>query len=310
MAERLRVLELFAGIGGCAAAIGDRADIVAAVDTDPAARSVYQHNVSHPVHADPIESLSTKWFQGQAADVWWLSPPTLPLAHAGLRRELDDDRAKAFAHVVEQIRQIKPRFVALESGVDFNKSLARQMLHETLTETGYVWQETTLCPTQLGMPNERPRFYLVAGQHELRPWKSPTERNAVSLATTLESSAPDDMTIAPELLAMHRNSMDIVSATDEDAISSCFTSDYGRSVNKTGSYLQERDLVRYFSPNEMLTQLGFPQWFELPADIGRETAWRLIGNSSSIPATRAILDAIPGLFTRELSDMRANHSLK
>ena len=58
MPNRLRVLELFCGIGGCAAALGDRAQIVAAVDINQVALSVYRQNFSSPpVHVRTIESL-------------------------------------------------------------------------------------------------------------------------------------------------------------------------------------------------------------------------------------------------------------
>ncbi len=94
MGERLRVVELFAGIGGGAAAISDRAEFVVAVETDQDALAVYRHNFSNPCSDQPVESLSTEWFRDRAADLWWMSPPGLPYVHAGLRRELADPRAQ------------------------------------------------------------------------------------------------------------------------------------------------------------------------------------------------------------------------
>ncbi len=309
MPKQLRVLELFAGIGGCAAAIGSRAEIVAAVDTDPAARVVYEHNFAHPFCAEPIESLSSQWFQEQAADVWWMSPPTSPYAYAGLSRELDDPRSKAILNVIEQLARVKPKYVVLECVNEFNKSRTRQMLHEALTDAGYEWQETRLCPTELGIPNKRPRYYLVAGRAELRPWQPPKTNRQFTIASKLDQDSPDELRIAPELLAMHRGTMDLIDPSDLSAVTSSFTADYGRSVNKTGSYVQTSDRVRYFSPIEILRQLGFPVSFTLPSGIDRATAWRLIGNSSSVPATRMILDAIPGLFTQDIRSLRTSQTV-
>ena len=52
--KRLRVLELYCGIGGCAAALGDGAEIVAAVDVNRVALGVYRHNFSHPTVASLV----------------------------------------------------------------------------------------------------------------------------------------------------------------------------------------------------------------------------------------------------------------
>lgn len=187
MAERLRVLELFAGIGGCAAAICDRAEVVTAVDSDKDALAVYRHNFSNPTCDEPIESLPTEWFRACAADVWWMSPPTLPYSHAGVTRELDDARAKSLLHVIEQIGIVKPRYIALECVPNFEKSLARQRLLQTLADAGYQWQETQICPTSLGVPNRRRRYYLVAGLATLQTWKPLTNSHVYTLADTIDS---------------------------------------------------------------------------------------------------------------------------
>ena len=46
--RKITVLELFCGIGGVAAALGNRAQIVAAVDQNRRALSVYAANFAHP----------------------------------------------------------------------------------------------------------------------------------------------------------------------------------------------------------------------------------------------------------------------
>ncbi|MCA9121795.1 MAG: DNA cytosine methyltransferase [Planctomycetaceae bacterium] len=298
MAEKLTVLELFAGIGGCAAAIAGNAEIVTAVETAHDALTVYRHNFVSPTLDQPVESLPENWFREFRAAVWWMSPPVLPFVNAGLRRELDDPRAKALLHVIEQIHKIRPRYVALECVPTFDKSLTRQLLLETLADSGYKWQETQLCPTSLGVPNQRRRYYLVAGREEILPWKPLNSKPRFSLRSTLDRVSLDELVVVPELLATHRDSMHIVDANDSAAVSSCFTPDYGRSVKKTGSYLQTSGCVRHFSPAEILLQLGFPLSFTLPDNTSREQAWRLVGNSLSVPATRYILEAIPGLVVR------------
>jgi site-specific DNA-cytosine methylase len=49
MSKPFRVLEFLCGIGGCVAAIGNHANLVAAIDVNRDALRVYSHNFPHPV---------------------------------------------------------------------------------------------------------------------------------------------------------------------------------------------------------------------------------------------------------------------
>jgi len=44
----------------------------------------------------------------------------------------------------------------------------------------------------------------------------------------------------------------------------------------------------------VLRLLGFPAWFDLPADIGPRTASKLVGNSLSIPVVMHLLQLLTG----------------
>ena len=50
--------------------------------------------------------------------------------------------------------------------------------------------------------------------------------------------------------------------------------------------------LRRFSPGEVLRLLGFPASFELPPDLPRDAAWRLVGNSLSLPPVSAVLGRV------------------
>lgn len=89
----LGILELYCGIGGVAAvlrdaAVGDAAQIVAAVDVDADCLEVYRHNFPHPVVRASVESLTTRRFRAWDADLWWLSPPSHGLQHPSTRQHL------------------------------------------------------------------------------------------------------------------------------------------------------------------------------------------------------------------------------
>lgn len=298
MSDRLRVLELFCGIGGCAASLGDSADVVAAVDINRDALAVYSHNFSHATYTRAIESLPASWLAEQDADLWWMSPPCQPYTRRGSQRDLKDPRSAAFLSLLERIAELKPPYLAVENVPEFDGSMARMMLLETLGTSGYQWHETQLCPTELGIPNRRRRYYLVASREILRPFPARNASQRFRAADVVSDSDDAALRIKPELHAMYREAMDVVDANDAAAVTSCFTAAYGRSVIRSGSYLQSGDGIRRFHPVEILRLLGFSADFTLPPATPHPQAWRLIGNSLSIPAVQHVLAAIPSLGTQ------------
>ena len=163
-----------------------------------------------------------------------------------------------------------------------------------LDDLGYRTREIVLCPTELGVPNRRRRFYLVAGLEELEPeMRTPVERR--SLRAYLDPEPSLDLWVEEELVSQYRQALDIVNPGSSTAVTACFTSAYGRSPVRSGSYLETPTGIRRFSPQEILRLLGFPTDFGLPPDLPTSVAWRLVGNSLSVPAVRCVLSTIPEL---------------
>ena len=296
MDRPLRVLELFCGIGGCAAAIGDRANIVAAVDVNLHALRVYAHNFRHPVHACTIESIGSDRWRRWDADLWWLSPPCQPFTRRGLRKDLDDPRAASLVSVMERIEALRPRYMALENVPGFQGSRAHDRLRQILMRGGYRMRECILCPSDLGVPNQRRRFYLVAARGPLAPWSHPHgDSRRFSIRDVLDEQVPNELGVALQIVERYREAIHLVDPDDPDAVCRCFTSAYGRSHVRSGSYLIRPGGVRRFSPREILRLLCFPGSFEMPADMPCRQAWPLAGNSLSVAAAQTVLSAIPEL---------------
>ena len=115
----LRAVEFFCGIGGFAAAAGERIEIAAALDINERALAVYRRNFPHPATARTIESIPADELRGLAADLWWLSPPCQPYTRRGNRRDVDDARAAPLLVLMERISEIRPRYVTLENVPEF-----------------------------------------------------------------------------------------------------------------------------------------------------------------------------------------------
>ena len=292
--DRLRVLELYCGIGGCATALGTAATPVAAIDINRIALEVYRHNYPHPTVPSLIESIPVDRWRRWDADLWWMSPPCQPFTRRGLRRDLDDPRAETLLVVLERIAEVRPRYVAFENVPGFSSSRARGRLLATLERAGYDRvDEHLLCPTDFGIPNRRQRYYLVAARGRLGPLSR--RRGTAVLGRYLDPDPPTGLDLEPEVLERYRDALHLVRADDPTAVTHCFTSAYGRSPVRSGSYLATATGARRFSPAEILRLLGFPASYRLPPDLPLGNAWRLVANSLSIVAIRAVLATLPEL---------------
>lgn len=303
MAQEVRVLELFCGIGGAAVALAGRARIALAIDINRLALGVYAANFPHPVAARTLESLSAAELGRAGADLWWMSPPCQPFTRRGLGRDDEDPRSQGLLALARHIPAVRPRFVALENVPGFAGSRCHARLLAALAAGGYEVAERLLCPSELGAPNRRLRFYLVASREGLAEPR-PLPRAPLTLRGCLEwppeADAPAELVVDPALAQRYRYAIDVVDAADPAALTSCFTSAYGRSPVRSGSYLLTTGLatasggLRCFSPREVLSLLGFPPAYRLPADLPLANGWRLAGNSLSAPAVREVLRSLPG----------------
>ena len=113
----MKVLELFAGIGGCAMSGQGGAEGGAAVDQDEAARATYAIRFDHPQHPRNLHHARPEWFARFDADLWWMSPPCQPYTRRGLKRDVDDSRAQGLLSLLPRIDRCRPPFVALEKAL-------------------------------------------------------------------------------------------------------------------------------------------------------------------------------------------------
>ena len=299
-----RVLELFCGIGGLAAALPEGAEVTAALDVNELALAVYRANLPHPAHACALDSLRVDDRRLRGADLWWLSPPCQPYTRRGHGRDLGDPRSAALVHLIGLLERVAPPAVALENVPEFGGSAAHRLLLAALERRGYAVAQRSLCPTALGVPNRRRRFYLVASRERLAGWAAaggdgpagrpdpPPVPPRRPLASHLDPEPHPELAIDPALLSRYAHAVDVVDAADPAAVAATFTSAYGRSPVRAGSYLRQGEAVRRFHPREVLRLLGFPATHRFPDELPLAKAWRLAGNSLSVPAVREVLSGL------------------
>ena len=209
-------------------------------------------------------------------------------------------------------------YILIENVKGFDISDTRNHLLETLKSRGYSVQEFLISPVELGIPNSRLRYYLLAklngAQNKLLHEKvelKNIESNKIShyLQQENENFGIESFLIPDNVLQRFWKIMDIV---HEDSIGSCcFTKAYGKYIEGTGSVftkvpklevkeifqkieslpedqneerlqLLKSSKLRYFTPKEISRLLCFPDGFSFPDEMTVRQRYQLLGNSVNV----------------------------
>jgi len=309
--------EFFCGIGGFACCVnqGERAmreepgDVPWSIDINQNALAVHQRNHDGRLYCRTIESLTADFLEMAPRQFWWMSPPCQPFTGRGKQRDLDDPRSAGFKNMLTLIGQLQPQQIGIENVPEFSGSVSQQRLCEALEQSGYQIAEYIFCPSDFGYLNRRRRYYLIAAKTSLRPETMPRSTNCESslpsentiglpaITPRLEIGNQDSSLAVPNAwLAKFPKAIHIIDQSDflaGQATTNCFTSAYGRSPVRSGSYLRmDCGRVRFFSPQEILWQLGFPDHFRL-TELPNRKLWPLVGNSLSLPCVQRVLSRLP-----------------
>ncbi len=301
----IRALEFYSGIGAFSQAAKPYGiEVVAAFDQSQWANQVYELNNRHKPSSRNLDSISINDIP--EADLWWLSPPCTPYSRRGEQKDMSDPRAKSFLHLIEFMVLKKPATILIENVEGFLHSKMYEHLCQTLQSNGYFVDSIKLCPTMFAVPMLRPRIFIVARlvDEETRPFVStlrpivapPQASSAKSLGDFIDYGL-NEVTTAHLLLSEADaekyepvlNVVNLKDASDAEQYVICFTSGYYRCRKASGSLLRlENGRLRFFSPNEILSLLGFSVDFSL-ADLALPICYRLVGNSVDVRAIDYLL---------------------
>ena len=287
----MRILELFCGIGGAAAAASPDDEIVA-VDHDRDALSTYAANFAHRQVVKNLARVPSEWFSSFEADMWWMSPPCQPHGIRGEQRDLDDPRSEAFRSVVDAIRAVRPMAIGLENVPWFADSDSWRLLRGTLDACGYGVVEREMDATHFGLPVERRRYYLAATRDAVPAPLEPPFCRLRTMAEFLVAEPAADLTLEPAFLERYGPALHVVDGNDEHAVSACFTAAYARSPVYCGSYLRQGGRIRRFAPEEIVALHGFPAAFRFPDSQSAKRRYAQAGHSVPVPAVERVLASI------------------
>jgi tRNA (cytosine38-C5)-methyltransferase len=286
-------VEFYAGIGGWSMALQQalknvapkwrlRLRRLAALDHSDLCLKVLQHNYAskhtRTVQVS-IEKLTLEQLHRWSATIFVMSPPCQPHTrqHGNQKLELDDPRSQSFLHLCDLLEEMDesklPSLLLLENVVGFEVSGSCQRWREMLANRNYHVGHFHLQPTQVGIPNDRPRYYCVAArspdnvfskenvrletnaqappmiQTDFRGSGSPEQVVVLPpISEFLDDTATvdEDSLRIPEKLLESRASWCFDIVTPQDQRSACFTQSYGKFIRGTGSVLWTGDLTTKF----------------------------------------------------------------
>lgn len=283
----MRALELFSGLGGWRYALRDRGVVVAAFDVSEVANATYALNHGDQPRARELANVPLADLTVPGADTWLLSPPCQPFCRMGNHLGLEDRRSRAFRHLMELFRQAPPDHLVLENVVGFLGSDAHALLAEHIRAHGMHRLDLQACPSRFGLPNQRPRVFILASRQPLNPLSLP-DRTPRPLADFLDTVEDEGLYLRSETHTRHHQGLDLVAPGDRR--SACFIGGYGRRFVGSGSFLKTETGVRRFSPAEVARLLGLPEGFRFPEALSLDVRYRLLGNGLSIPVAAWALD--------------------
>ena len=273
--QPIKVLEFYSGIGGMHYALkksGVNFEVIGAFDINTNANTVYRHNFPEAkLMQKNLEGLTVKDLDKLSAQCWTMSPPCQPYTRQGKQEASKDSRAKSFLHIMDLLTEMSypPSYILIENVKGFDGSDTRDYLLRVLQTKGYHTKEFLVSPVELGIPNSRLRYYLLA---KMSPESFPSDipdsfttietRNRVGDylsvfddgSNTDTSHAGSPYLVPDNVLLRFSTIMDIVSS---DATGSCcFTKAYGKYVEGTGSIYSpmcKNDVDVIFKDIEKLT---------------------------------------------------------
>ncbi len=286
---KITFVDLFAGIGGFHLAFHHcGARCVFAAEWDKYARKTYEHNF-FKIEPNLFEN---NMFVGDITKVDAIDIPNFdiltggfpcqPFSQAGLKRGFNETRGTLFFDIARIIKEKQPKAFFIENvrGLlkhDNGKTFAT-IKHVIEEELGYSFFYKIIYASDFGVPQHRPRLFMVGFKNKNINFKFPNPQKLnLTMSDVFEGNV--DKKIGFTLRVGGRHS----AITDR---------------RNWDTYLVDGE-IRRLGPKEGLIMQGFPSDFEFP--VSEVQAMKQLGNSVAVPAIEAVAKEIIKL-------LRANES--
>jgi len=266
---KIKVLELFAGIGACSKAlknIGIDVEIVDAVEIDKYA--IKSFNAIHGTNFEPQDI--TKWDKDIEVDLITHGSPCQDFSLAGLQAGGDKDsgtRSSLMYETIRIIEKLKPKYVLWEN---VKNLLSKKHRHnfdtyiQMLDILGYISYYQVLNAKDYGIPQNRERVYTISIRKDIaNDFKFPEkEQLELKLKDLLENNVGvvlKSKDVRLKTLIDKTNfeegkvlNMDLYNQTTNENISQCLTEPHHNSQR-----LYDGLRIRKLTPLECWRLMGF-----------------------------------------------------
>lgn len=286
MDKPLTFFDAFAGIGGFHIALeSSGCKCVLACEIDKRARKTYEHNFksispdlfSNGHFLEDIKDIDTSSEKAiPDFDILAAGWPCQPFSQAGRRKGFNESRGTLFHEIARIIDVKRPKAYFLENVQHLQThdgGNTFSTIKRTLTEElGYSFFTKVYSASDFGLPQRRPRIYLVGFKDKrLRfDFPDPKDKLLYTMSDVLGGECPKKI-------------------------------GYTLRVGGKGSPLWDRrnwdgylvdGVERRLVPKEALMMQGFPDWFSFPDKVSNSSRMKQLGNSVAIPTIRAIGESL------------------
>jgi len=280
---KYKFIDLFAGIGGFHVAFHNAgAECVFVSEWDESARTTYKHNF-YKVSPEVFRSNNfvgdlTMVDEKKIPDFHVITGgfPCQPFSQAGFKKGFNETRGTLFFDIVRIIKEKKPEAFFLENvrglyAHDDGKT------YETIKrviedELGYSFQSKIVKASDFGMPQHRPRLFMVGFRDKTISFEFPEPVKELKYTMSDVLGGNCDRDIGFTLRVGGRGS----SITDR---------------RNWDAYRVDGNIVK-IGPEEGLKMQGFPEWFKFPEEVSSVQSMKQLGNSVAVPAIQAVAEKI------------------
>ena len=294
MSRDLRIIDLFAGIGGLRLGFQEfGCRNVFSSEIDPYAKKMYEENFGELPFGD-INDIQTSDIPDH--DILLAGFPCQPFSIAGKELGFNDIRGTLFFNIFEILKKKKPKAFLLENVKrlkNHDNGRTFQTIKNCLESLGYTIYYQVLNTLDYGLPQKRERIYIV-GFKEKIDFSFPSKLGKyISLSEILEDKKdiPESYFLSERLKKKRFDSLKkdpfFPSIWHENIGGNISALPYSCALRASGSY---NYLVvngeRRLTGREMLRLQGFPENFII--NVPYSQVRKIAGNSVSVPVIKLI----------------------